>query len=195
MADLLFKRPDYTLDTITLDAVLTESHSSDSEITDHPVEKGVDVSDHVRPKPVSVKLDCVISDDVIDLAGQKSSHVEGRSRDIYAKIERLKENGTQITVTTQLKRYDALVIGNLSPAIDGSTVGAVKFSISLREVRTVESQIVPVRAIPKARKKVDLGKKTGTGASDATTNESQLHKLGHGGIQKATDLFSSLFKG
>lgn len=41
---------------VSFDAILDELHETVSEITEHPVEVGVDVTDHVRPLPDRVNL-------------------------------------------------------------------------------------------------------------------------------------------
>lgn len=41
---------------ITFDAILDELHESVSQVTEHPVETGVDVTDHVRPLPDRLNL-------------------------------------------------------------------------------------------------------------------------------------------
>lgn len=41
---------------VTFDAILDELHETVSQVTEHPVESGVDVTDHVRPLPDRVNL-------------------------------------------------------------------------------------------------------------------------------------------
>jgi hypothetical protein len=50
---------------IPFDAILDELHETVSEITEHPVEVGVDVTDHVRPLPDRLNLVGVISNQPI----------------------------------------------------------------------------------------------------------------------------------
>src|SRR5713101_5273233 len=54
------------LDVITIDATLQEVHKADAEVTEHPVELGADITDHVRPKPVELRIEGIISDTPID---------------------------------------------------------------------------------------------------------------------------------
>jgi hypothetical protein len=46
---------------ITFDAVLSEEHERDAEVTDHSVETGVAVTDHVRPLPNDLHLEVVVT--------------------------------------------------------------------------------------------------------------------------------------
>jgi hypothetical protein len=49
------------IEGIWLDAVISELHSMQSDVTEHPVEEGVDVSDHIRPKPNEIRLECKVT--------------------------------------------------------------------------------------------------------------------------------------
>jgi hypothetical protein len=46
---------------IEVDAVTREAHQMPNDVTDHPVETGSNISDHIRPQPNTLTLDCVIS--------------------------------------------------------------------------------------------------------------------------------------
>jgi hypothetical protein len=48
--------------TLELDVDLQESHDLASDITEHPVEEGVDVTDHVRPRLRRVTIEGYVSD-------------------------------------------------------------------------------------------------------------------------------------
>lgn len=46
---------------ITFDLILSESHSHTSEITEHPVEVGANVTDHIRPLPTVLSLELFVT--------------------------------------------------------------------------------------------------------------------------------------
>lgn len=52
---------------LTLDASVSEQHQLDSEVTDHPVESGVNFADNIRPLPDMLTLNGVISNTPIFL--------------------------------------------------------------------------------------------------------------------------------
>jgi len=161
---------------VLIDVVVTEQHASDVTITDHPVEKGVDITDHFQPKPRALRLDCVVTDTPLD-AGSVAT--PGRSRDAYAAVERLQAEGKLITVTTLLRQYENLLVEHLGAPIDASTGDGLKFSLTLREIRTVESKTVPVRvSVARAAKKANTGKKHAPKADAATENKSVLREWG-----------------
>lgn len=51
---------------IDFDLVVSENHTNSSQVTDHPVEKGVNVADHVRPEPVTLSLEVVMTNTPLD---------------------------------------------------------------------------------------------------------------------------------
>lgn len=60
--------------SISLDASLSEGHSMTAEATDHPVEQGSSISDHVHIKPRVVTIEGIISNHPIKLP---ASQVDG----------------------------------------------------------------------------------------------------------------------
>lgn len=50
MIELVYERTDGTEASIVFDAGLREAHSAEAQITEHPVDEGVAITDHVRPK-------------------------------------------------------------------------------------------------------------------------------------------------
>jgi hypothetical protein len=63
------------------DALTHEAHTIDALITEHPVETGVNVVDHVRPNPVRVTLEGLISQSPVFMAG---SIRQGENLDVAA---------------------------------------------------------------------------------------------------------------
>ncbi len=71
---------------LSFDASVAERHSLVSEVTDHPVESGANIADHIRPVPLELDLEGVISNtplrtppDNADGATEIEVKVEGRS--------------------------------------------------------------------------------------------------------------------
>ena len=46
---------------LTFDVITSREHSGDTEVTDHPVETGPDVTDNVRPKPYEITLEAFVT--------------------------------------------------------------------------------------------------------------------------------------
>ena len=52
---IMYEGPRHSIGTIELDAVTTETHGAEVEITDFPIETGSSITDHVRRKPLTLR--------------------------------------------------------------------------------------------------------------------------------------------
>jgi hypothetical protein len=66
------------IDTIWVDASLRETYSYGAEVTEHPVEQGADVADHIRPRSRVLSIEAVVTNTPIEVPG---SHADGTAAD------------------------------------------------------------------------------------------------------------------
>lgn len=64
--------PDGTLfkDFLVLDACTSQTHQFDSDISQHPVEDGADITDHIRPQVDQLSFEAIISDTPLSVNSQ-----------------------------------------------------------------------------------------------------------------------------
>lgn len=67
-----------TIDEIWLDCSVRETHTLSADVTEHPVETGADVADHIRPRARTVSIEGLISNTPIEVP---QSHMDGASED------------------------------------------------------------------------------------------------------------------
>src|SRR5687767_4349391 len=91
---------------IALDATTNETHEAPSTITDHAVEQGASISDHIRPEADRLTIEGVISNTPIVLP---PDHVDG-ARVIDVEVE-----GVAPSIRVPLPIVGSLV-GNISIA-------------------------------------------------------------------------------
>jgi hypothetical protein len=135
----------YDAGELVLDAAPSQRHQHDVDVTEHPVELGAAVTDHVRPKPRVLQVEGVFVDATT-----------------WATLNRLAEGATLLTVTTVLETYENMVLSSLSAPRDASTGDVLRFSATFRRIVFAESQRVTIR-IPKA--KTARGKQPSSAAS------------------------------
>lgn len=63
-----------TIGDIWIDVSVREGHDLQAEVTEHPVESGANIADHIRPLPATLAIDGIVTNHPIELPG---SHVEG----------------------------------------------------------------------------------------------------------------------
>ena len=107
------------LGELVVDAFVKESHTFSAEITEHPVENGSVMADHVINKPFSLSIDGIISNTPMTLVGLTAfdsavRFFEGESNNTVTKafevIENLFAQRTPISIATSLKIYPDMVL-------------------------------------------------------------------------------------
>lgn len=187
---------------IAFDAVVSLKHSSEVVVTEHPVEKGSDVTDLARPKPDTLIIDGFISDAPIDRTwgqyvtnqttsslGNQSTNPNGggfgtgRARTAFALLHELKNNSTVFNVNTTLNYYTNMVISSLDIPQDSGTGGSLKVTISLKALRIISSQTVAPLGKRGTNAKKSGGTKTTAAVAPATQKTSSLAYKGVTGIE------------
>lgn len=168
--------------TVAMHATVNETHTFSNAITDHPVETGFNVSDHSRPEPEIVQLECRISNTPLSpdqraqavKAGEftiqsTSSQAAGAigATDGYAyqqwrKLRDLRDAGSLVTVSTTLGDYTSMAIQSITAPRNAKNYDAVAFSITFKRVRVVQNKLTRsvVAKDPRVQKKVSAGVKT-----------------------------------
>ncbi len=92
MASLIFQRASGESGVVTFDATITEHHLTSAEASEHPVEDGANVSDHVHPNNDRITLEVAISNTPL---GSTASHMDGATAQIQ---------GASISIATPRRR-------------------------------------------------------------------------------------------
>jgi hypothetical protein len=165
---------------IELDANLNEISSSSHQVTDHPVEDGSNISDHIIKDPEELQIDGLITNTPSSLVDALSAS-STRAEDAYDELKTLQENQEPVSVFTSKREYENMVITRLARTRNSGVGEAVQFSISLREIKTVQSEVaeVPVRTDNTGKAKRNLGPKPVKDATDAQSTTA-LNKIADG---------------
>lgn len=172
---------------IQFDATVSESHTSTATVTDHPVEDGVDLTDHIRRSHDELRITGVVSDlplpavegqfDNPQPANTGGSASPGeRATSAYQWLRETKDQGKLLLITTTLRDYKNMVITSIGVTRDSKSSRVVNAEIQLREVliASTEQGPAPVPAEPKKAPKKDSGRKpndaeTGANKEDGST--------------------------
>lgn len=158
--------------SVMLDASIGEQHIGASQVTEHQVENGPDVADHIRPMPNKVSIDGIITNTPINTPTTQMFGVTGRQEKIDAgstsyralkfsdTFDRVKDAHNTITealegsalwtVTTTLARYENMVVVNYSVTRNAENGNSLRFVADFQQIRIVESQ--EVAALPSQKK-------------------------------------------
>lgn len=206
------------LDTLVLDASLSEIHDADADVTEFPVEQGSDITDNVRVKPRGLQVEALISDFHLSNNGRSQASsggppdaqrplagAKGAAKTTYAKLEDYQSKGTLIDVETGLKSYRNMVIKSLHTPRDKNNftgndkkAGAIKTTIILQTIIVAKSQNAVIKqSVPKGQGVVSKGQKTAPAAGAGKENESLLvrSKDVPGALKKALNEAASALGG
>lgn len=163
MADSIFK--DGRLTTITnpasgevctVDATTGGRHDLTVEVTDFPVEQGVNISDHKRLKPDTLQLECFISNAPARAAQDLPVGYNESGGSAYNMLRRFARSPQLLTVATGLRVYENMAL--ITVSVPMSYEDGLTFTATFKEIRVVSNQqVLVVTREPNAQKKKELG--------------------------------------
>lgn len=175
---------------LQLDCTLDETHSLENMITEHPVEEGVNISDHIRRQPRMLEITGVVTNTPVvnfDKEEPLSPDISDtlspvdRVRLAYAKVDELLVKGEIIDVQTTLETYRNMIIQDYSIPRNVETGNTLNVTISLRELLTAKTEQVaaPEPVVVSKRLTTDQGKKAKkpSNAIQEEKTQSALSKL------------------
>jgi len=167
---------------LEFDATLSETHIGNAMTTDHPVEDGADMTDHIQRVPEELQLVGIVSDTpVLFLASVRAKpsvpggDTRNRAQDAYGFVKRIKDAGKLVQVSTTLRDYANMAITGMSTIRDKDTSRIVEMAISLREIliATTEQVAAPEPETKQRRKKTKQGKKTKKPETEANKDQAR----------------------
>ncbi len=172
------------IDTVELDAAVTEKHSAKVEITKHPIEEGASPADHARVLPAQISIEGFLTNTPLgkELRLQRGITSDratstgavgavGQAQRSMAAIEKLMTDRKAVTVKTDFKTYTNMLVTSLDVPRDARTGEAIRFTIMMEEIRIVRAEVARINVLnrPKKKptKKVDQAKQPGKDASES----------------------------
>lgn len=197
------------IDTLILDASVSENHQIEVEVTDHPVEVGADMTDHRRRKPYKLTMEGIVtntplpkdSDPVQSLTAPTGSGITWQSRGqgdptlattAYLKLLDLADSARLLTIITALKTYENMTVTSIDVPRNAQIGQALRFTAQLREIRLVRNDTAQViGSSTRANGVMDLHKKTKT--ESKVDNRTIALQIQEDGVQKTvTNLIHNL---
>ncbi|MCT9017096.1 hypothetical protein N6G05_26455 [Cupriavidus gilardii] len=133
---------------IRVPVTIEEAYQDDLQITEHPVEKGAEITDHAFKRQPEVVIKCGWSNSEIKaLTDTLQAIFEGGSlptadyiSTVYSQLLALQEKRTPFTVVTSLRTYDNMLFRSLAVIRDQKTGAAMSVTATLKQVRIVNTQ-------------------------------------------------------
>lgn len=182
------------LGELVVDAFIKETHTFSAEITEHPIESGSTIHDHIQSKPFALTIDGVISNTPMTLVGLTTfdsamRSIEGVSNDIvghaFETIEELFLKRQPISIATSVKTYHKMVLENLTLERGGGFYkDSLHFSCSAKQLRIAHQERIQLpepkvsRAQPKQKKGLQETKPIGPEKAETIKKETSWLKSG-----------------
>lgn len=180
---VLIGRKDDPTEFLQVEATLEEVHTETASTTDHPVEDGADITDHIRRNPTELSIKGIVSNHpIVVLASIRAQpSIPGgdpstRAEDAHGWLIENKDQGRLLTVGTTLRTYENMAITGLSVVRDKDRSNVVELDLSLREIviATTEQVAPPVATNTSRNAAAQAGRKSTGAASAATSSKTSL---------------------
>lgn len=173
---LYFFDKHHRLGELEVDAVIKETHELRATATEHPVESGSTIVDHIHSEPVTLQIEGIISNTPTTFIGitafkSASNYLKEQSNDLselaFKKLQAIFAARQPITIATSLKDYTDMVLESLSIERTAHTSASLHFRATAKQIRIVnQARIkVPQPKSERAKPKVNLGKQDTAPAS------------------------------
>jgi hypothetical protein len=152
--------PQGKIDSIPIMATLEESHTDTMTVTEHPVERGAEVSDHSYIRMPEVTLNCgwsnsVPTDLLSAILGQNNivnqiasavsvfsggqPTVGGYVAAVYSQLIALQQSQKRFLLVTSLRSYPNMLMTSVRATRDPKTSQALMVSATFRQIRVVNT--------------------------------------------------------
>lgn len=131
-----------SIGALTFDAVIEEHHVLEMELTDHPVETGVSITDHTRMKPKVLSIIAGVGNAQVRDRGDPYGTGSARMGEAFALLTTLQALAEPFEVQTGLALYENMLCVRLEAVQDKDTDQCLLFRAELREIRIVSTQTV-----------------------------------------------------
>jgi hypothetical protein len=140
MADITIIKNTKSIGLLQLDAMLSESHSYQSEVTMYPVEDGSNVSDNILNAPFELNIDGIITES--HLNEQNTTTIS----DAYKSLLKMRTDKEPVTIVSSLDVHKNMMIKSIDfPRDKQKSLTNLYFSMSLVQLKIVKNQFTTIK--------------------------------------------------
>lgn len=156
------------------DGFLDVSHSVNTVVTSHQVQKGASIADHAYIEPVEVTMTVKMSD---AMSGMKEAQFQGisytRSTAAYRILREIQKQRLAFQVHTRLETYQNMMITGLSVQDDLQNLNGLKCTVTMQELLVASEKTVKISK----REQTTTTNNSGTIQAKDLTDESLLYMI------------------
>lgn len=130
--------PELKSEAIFFDAILKEDHTSELEMTRHPVQTQTSFNDHAFNLPLKLTIEIGMSDVMDSIVSNQFLGSSTKSINAFEILQGLQNLKIGLTITTRLRRYPDMLIRQIYVPDDYTTYYGLKAVLSLEQIMTGE---------------------------------------------------------
>lgn len=149
MTASLFARTDMGIEDFPFDLFIDESHGLDFKISEHPLQDGAVITDHVTQQLRICKISGMFTNhsvrknvgntDIVSIAGYENAEaMDNVARKKYIELEELAKRREPVRLVTSLVVYPKMLIKSIKTSRNDKDGESVKFRMTLTEFNTVQ---------------------------------------------------------
>lgn len=160
---------------LELDATLLESPDYTATPTRSEVESGAEITDHVTLAPETLTIEGIVTNTPIGIQQLLTGRQFGNpAQDAFLFIKKLYDDRLPFDFVGGLKVYTSMVITSFSPSRTSTTGQALRFRMTMQQIRVVESEVIEQTRFSEdvshtAQKSQELGSQATSEASENAT--------------------------
>jgi hypothetical protein len=184
---------------VEFDATLREVPTYSATVTEHPVERGAPITDHVIPQNGRVQFEVVVTNTPSQLPSTHMGGVTARQENGVLKFsgqfnrvksvhdEMVALVGKLCSFSNAIRDYEDMVISNLTAPREARDGRSIRFTFEAQQIRFVE-----VKTGPAKEKRHTRIKKGSTGTTEAKEPK-QLESIAHAAKEPAAERVKKVF--
>lgn len=177
--DSLIAEKFYVVDGLKFSVLQSEEHNRRGRMTIHPMEKGVQVSDHFIQEPETVNarfeqtntmysgnnpFEGNTTQDLLDLGAYGNNWADAYCRQVWADLTKMYDTRKVFNLITFHQTYENVMIVSISGIHRAPYKGALQFNVAFQKINFIEIQAV-------VRTQANVSNKTMADKQDAGTQK------------------------
>lgn len=116
------------------DAYLRIDHERSLRITEHPVQKGANISDHAYVMPATVVMEIGMSDAMDAYESGQFQGDTSKSVSAFKTLDRLQKARAPLTIVTRLGKYENMVVQSIHAPDDAKTQHGLRVTVTFKQI-------------------------------------------------------------
>lgn len=150
----------FRIDGYPIDLALSVKFARKSDVTEYPVERGVNATDHIRSNAPDLDFDGLVSDTPIGAIARDPTRagVASVSQDAFRRLQAIQDASQPVVVQCSLGTFDSMALTNFQVTRDVKTRKGLKVTLSFKKFRVEDNNRTTVRtSVPGAGGLPDFG--------------------------------------